>query len=351
MSPNCLVVTLIISFLFICLILVTSIFSLIYTNKHKKNYNYLLSDNIINPIDIKINPKFFNSLNSGDFKYQSNIELKNILYSDECATDSLPYSRILGGRETLPNKYPWMVSLRLFRNQNLYDHFCAGVLISNTVVMTAAHCVAKQTESELLAVLGLYYRQDISEYATNNTYSISKIILHENSTENDIALLILSKHVNIGANIKPICLPVGLKHDIFYGYEAYVAGWGLKSLNEPSNKLQHARMNLLNNSDSRCSKYLKDSEMNNLYCALESKGNNTNEVVELSTICSGDSGGPLFVLFKNKWILLGIVSFVQTFLTTNESTEYFCDPTLPSFYTNVPFYLDWINSTLNKKFN
>lgn len=79
-----------------------------------------------------------------------------------------------------------------------------------------------------------------------------------------------------------------------------------------------------------------------LYCALDIKSGN-----KLSSPCSGDSGGPLFIKDSdNKWTLLGIVSYVQGYLFNN-TKMYHCDPKLPSFYSSVPFYLNWIRMKSN----
>lgn len=47
-------------------------------------------------------------------------------------------NRIIGGRPTLPNKYPWVTRL-------VYDgrFHCGASLINNNYVITAAHCVRR----------------------------------------------------------------------------------------------------------------------------------------------------------------------------------------------------------------
>lgn len=43
--------------------------------------------------------------------------------------------RIIGGTETLPNKYPWQVSL-VYWYGNTFGPFCGGTIMSNRHIMT-----------------------------------------------------------------------------------------------------------------------------------------------------------------------------------------------------------------------
>jgi len=47
--------------------------------------------------------------------------------------------KIVGGKEAIPNSWPWQASL-LFGFSSRKDHMCGGTLISPQWVVTAAHC-------------------------------------------------------------------------------------------------------------------------------------------------------------------------------------------------------------------
>ena len=49
------------------------------------------------------------------------------------------HSRITGGSESPPHKYPWMASL--FMHQGADTFFCGGTLLTNEWILTAGHCV------------------------------------------------------------------------------------------------------------------------------------------------------------------------------------------------------------------
>lgn len=335
MNSNTFIVLLIICFIFICLVLISSLISLFLITSKPNNdtVHFINRHSSINN----------NNLLGGLLE---NLKLNTSVYTGQnflSCTKKKFFPRILNGKKATPSMYPWIVSLRLFKNQNLYDHFCAGVLVSEKVVITAAHCLVNKTPNEIIAVFGLYNRTDLSNLVMKNSYQISNIIIHENSTENDIAILIVSKLVIFKENIAPICLTNEYHIEEFFGHQVNVIGWGLRISNQPSELLQQTQLTLLNNSDPNCASYLKQTTKQTLICALQTKKNsNSSDMTKISTICSGDSGGPLFIYHHGKWLLLGIVSFVQTYLSSN-NREYLCDPKLASFYTNAIFYYNWIN--------
>ncbi|KAI6079005.1 ovochymase-1 [Aix galericulata] len=64
----------------------------------------------------------------------------------ESPEDVLPlgfFSRIVGGRESVPGGQPWQVSVKLGR-----FHICGGSLVREDVVITAAHCVVNLEQDE-----------------------------------------------------------------------------------------------------------------------------------------------------------------------------------------------------------
>jgi secreted trypsin-like serine protease len=238
----------------------------------------------------------------------------------------------------MPNSHPWIVSLREYKNSVLYDHFCAGVLISERRILTASHCVNKLLTSKIVAVVGLHIRTDISDYALNNTYHVARIIIHENynrnNTENDIAMLILRDSVRFSANVAPICLPNSAYADEFIGKQVVVAGWGLESNNQPSTELKQTSMVLMDNEDMRCRANLNEFNRKMMYCAMGLG-------IERTSICIGDSGGPLIYKDIDRWYLLGIVSYVPGYLSS-QTNKYFCDSSSPSYFTRIPLYVSWI---------
>lgn len=65
-------------------------------------------------------------------------------------------NRIVGGKETSANQYPWMVGL--YRNNRLY---CGGALISNKHVLTAAHCIHNFDRREIQIYFGMSHTLEL----------------------------------------------------------------------------------------------------------------------------------------------------------------------------------------------
>merc|ERR1712004_219963 len=103
----------------------------------------------------------------------------------------LPY--IVGGQAVeKAGKYPWQVSLQMYQ-----QHICGAALISDTFIVTAAHCVGAPAHT-MTVVLGLHDK-DRMKLGSPKRYSIAKITKHPNWSENpyngfpnDIAIIEVS---------------------------------------------------------------------------------------------------------------------------------------------------------------
>lgn len=114
-------------------------------------------------------------------------------------------NRIVGGRPTGINHYPWIARI-------VYDgHFhCGASLIAENYVVTAAHCVRKLKKSKIRVILGDHDQSTTTDVPAKMR-AVSAIIRHRNfdtdTYNHDIALLKLRKPVEFTKSIRPICLP------------------------------------------------------------------------------------------------------------------------------------------------
>ncbi|XP_037623636.1 ovochymase-2-like [Sebastes umbrosus] len=107
--------------------------------------------------------------------------------------------RVVGGAEATDGSHPWLVSL-----QNRGSHFCAGSILTDRWIMTAAHCftsLSKEFLSGVRVVVGEFdLRVDDEE---EQVFTIKSVSVHEKYNHAlpmtyDIALVELDQHILLG---------------------------------------------------------------------------------------------------------------------------------------------------------
>ncbi|XP_072273022.1 serine protease 27-like [Pyxicephalus adspersus] len=240
-------------------------------------------------------------------------------------------NRIMGGQNAQAGEWPWQVSLR-----NNGRHFCGGSLISESWVVSAAHCITRYVTTSSLSIhLGCYQISNPNSHEIS--VAVKRIIKNPLYTYvgslGDISLIQLMTPINYTAYILPVCLPTA-NVDFPMGLQCWVTGWG--SINSgvdlPSPQtLQEAQVPLI---DTETCNYLyhinsgvSSSEpiiLSDMICAgYESGGIDS---------CQGDSGGPLVCSHDGQWFLAGLVSWGEGCGEVNR----------PGVYTRLTAYQDWI---------
>ncbi|CAF1114670.1 unnamed protein product [Brachionus calyciflorus] len=249
----------------------------------------------------------------------------------ECGVpDVKPQTKIVNGQVALNNSWPWMVAMMI---DNSFT--CGGSIIAPDWILTAAHCV--EDVKDIRKYKFIYGTNNLNDPQTeSNTAFASKIYMHPDyfSTViyNDIALIKLTKKIKFSKKVKPICLPNTVKLDEIEKKIVVATGWGMTNWTADVSKLLlQASLVIKNNKSEEGCDY---SRYNN-YCALGLSND--------SNICQGDSGGPLQYFKNGKWFVYGLSSFT----TSNEKVS--CINTELSYFTTVPFYLEWIKRVVSGK--
>ena len=122
-----------------------------------------------------------------------------------CSSNSAVLSRIVGGETASGQTWGWAASLR-YSSSNA--HFCGGSIISDSHILTAAHCTVnlQSATSVTVFVASIYLGY------SGQQRSVSRIYVHPqysaNTYINDISILKLSSPLDLDqAGIDLICLP------------------------------------------------------------------------------------------------------------------------------------------------
>eukprot|EP00095_Tigriopus_kingsejongensis_P012603 maker-scaffold531_size145796-snap-gene-0.18 protein:Tk12603 transcript:maker-scaffold531_size145796-snap-gene-0.18-mRNA-1 annotation:"PREDICTED: trypsin-3-like" len=112
-----------------------------------------------------------------------------------------PADKIVGGTEVEPNSIPYQVSLQY---PGIDFHFCGGAIYDESTVITAAHCCAGQSPSDLRVNAGEHSLSNSD--GTEQLRDVSKIIGHEDygtpgQFSNDVCLLKLSEPLELNGFI------------------------------------------------------------------------------------------------------------------------------------------------------
>jgi len=248
--------------------------------------------------------------------------------------------KIINGEEAKANSWPWMVSLREKSGQFYSKHICGAVIIDKNTVLTASHCTLfVQIPSQLAIFVGLHSSRTIPP--SNDIYSASKIFIHpeynKTSLRNDISVIKLVRPIVFSDKVSNVCLPPSANiHDTLYDKDVVATGWGVAQDGNLPTYLQQASLKILNDSFFDVIRQnVKIFVPTEQYAVVEDRDKSD------TNICFGDSGGPLVFYNGNKWILGGIASYVLTYKNGS------CAPSVPSFFTSVPYYLDFITSFSN----
>lgn len=212
-------------------------------------------------------------------------------------------SRVINGRKTAIGHFPWVV--RVMRDVPRARSYCTGSLISNTFVLTAAHCVPRSRDPSAVRVI-IGQQCGYTGYRENDTTwresEVMRVIRNKRYVDhwhvgNDVALLELRIPLPMDHDFMPACLSDFQLFDNFL-----VVGWG--NVNNGS-RIIHS--DCLNEADldivphRTCRWTHPYANMNYVVCAGGKKSN----------ICNGDSGGPLMTRKFGRIFQAGITSFMR----------------------------------------
>lgn len=181
----------------------------------------------------------------------------------------LPPSRIVGGYDAISHSWPMMVSLRNISSDRF---FCGGSILSDSFILTAAHCVIDREvpgPDGIKILAGNDKQSDLSAIVRE----VDSIHIHPEwvpgqlGNWNDIAILHLSQPLNISTNpfLSRICLPqpnttLNMLNYPLNGTRLAVIGWGAieEGYYYSPDDLQQTEIFVMHKNDQICDRTIRD---------------------------------------------------------------------------------------------
>ncbi|XP_059062793.1 brachyurin-like [Achroia grisella] len=213
--------------------------------------------------------------------------------------------RIVGGSVADDNAHPYLAGIIINFVNIAGQSACGSSLISANRLVTSAHCWSYghlQGES-LTVVLGSHFLF----YGGTRIFT-STVVVHplwnQSNLNNDIAVIYLPFDISFTESIQPIALPLDHLTDQFVGQWATAAGYGFISDEQTSIDVNTvvSQVDLQVISVDLCQQsFGPQFVVQSTICTSGAGG---------VGVCSGDSGGPLYVTRNGEKILIGVSSFV-----------------------------------------
>ncbi|XP_034834729.1 collagenase-like [Maniola hyperantus] len=211
-------------------------------------------------------------------------------------------SRIAGGSHSALGAHPHVGGLVITLTDNRQS-VCGSSLLSNTRLVTAAHCWRHRTTQarQFTVVLG-----SIRLFSGGQRINTNQVEMHaqynQNNLNNDVAMVRIN-HVGFTNHINRILIPSGSNQ--YVGVWAVAAGFGATGDNIGISHNQvksHVSLQVITNAV--CARtYGTSTVVASTICVATPGGRST---------CGGDSGGPLAIGSGNNRELIGITSFGHT---------------------------------------
>lgn len=234
---------------------------------------------------------------------------------------------IIGGSQIPIENAPYQVSIELNSLSGLpTGHLCGGIILSDTWILSAAHCFCGNGSTPIFSALMLTIHAGSADQTDDNvgqriqgtSPSGTPILIHPNydgnTLENDIALIQLSQPLQFNQYIAPIeyanscntaLSDIDAPTDGSPGPSAFLTGWGATCNNCPTSALLYGvsipliNRNTAMNLNSQEDPFNHTTVISNNMLAFHQIG---------SSVGFGDSGGPAVINKNGHKIAIGIAS-------------------------------------------
>lgn len=233
-------------------------------------------------------------------------------------------SRIFQGMNAEPKDFPYMAIVEYHSVYRTYG-YCGGSLVSNSVIVTAAHCI--DSAIDLIIQLGVN-NLDLGREEGRVIIEAQNWLAHpgymRGSVLNDIGWIILKQLVEFTDYVKPVGMTFV---DQTENRDAILTGFGKNyTAGKIPDILQWA---LLSTTGTSCLNYYNIPDTENIRCSLFCAVG--------SAPCENDDGGPLVTYTDN--MLIGIVGLQKVKR---------CHLGEPVIFTKIAHYYRWMKASVEE---
>ncbi|XP_053957034.1 lectizyme [Anastrepha ludens] len=248
--------------------------------------------------------------------------------------------KLLAKHEAIPHSAPYIVSIQRMTPDNGLVHYCAGTIINEHWILTAAHCLTSEEAVEnSLIVAGCHDLHGSNEGDCVQVRTIDHHVRHElylgGINPYDIALIYTKRPLQFTQYVQPAQLP---EQDVLPEGSGTLYGWGNISMTLVPNyphRLQEAEMPILDME--LCERILAGSGL-----PLHETNLCTGPLNGGVSICTADSGGPLMQPccdgFEERYTVIGIVSWGK--MPCGQQNA-------PSVFVRVSAFTNWIRDNIS----
>ena len=242
---------------------------------------------------------------------------------------------------------PWAVSIGFYED-NQYQHECTGSLITENIVITAAHCTFDY-EEDLFIQAGVLNLRSLGSTERRVIKTFEHPDYKPPQVYFDVSIAVLEKFLSFDEKISPVCLPseTFANSDFMNRFAITIQGWGKDNNGNFGQDLTKIDLTVRKNSfcnkkyeglsEARKQFWFPKLLISSMFCADSNLGDNIGT-------CYGDSGGPSMIKDEEgvSYILMGVVSGNPG--ECGKTGQY------PDYFTFIGHQniLPWVQSTIKK---
>lgn len=265
------------------------------------------------------------TLTSCSSKVEVNEDQRPELQFLNCRNDQGPASIVKGSQVTPQDPQSKLAVMLIVDHGDGSTSTCTGAPISDRVLLTAAHCVKGVSKTSVHAIFHSDLKCSSGYDRASMTIPSTDVIMNTDyngkaSAKDDLALVKLATPI-------PASYPVAVLYNgtsPLSSDDVLMIGYGVTTEWRNDSRVLRKTLKSFEHES-----YIKDNNI-----AFDQRGSS-------GGVCSGDSGGPIYIQSQGRYQIIGINSVVSG---SSESTA--CHEFSIALY--APYYASWIQKELLK---